>query len=206
MENIKIQVFGSEIFFKLITELDLFKSVTYEKKIDFEDKQSLIIIFVDNIPDHLANKLFGLSLPVIAISQTSDNFKKKIRLNNYSVFLKTPLEIQAFCEITKILLSKFSFFYNSRIKINSYYLNSNQKIIERNNKTLKLTEIEVSLLIFLNNNNGSLKEDILINVWKQHQPLESHAFETCLHRLRKKVFEKFNDEYFIKQKNQKYFL
>jgi DNA-binding response OmpR family regulator len=56
--------------------------------------------------------------------------------------------------------------------------------------------------IFLLNN----KDYLIKNVWKRSSELESHAFETHLHRLRKKINKFFKDKEFIIEKNSLYYL
>ena len=70
----------------------------------------------------------------------------------------------------------------------------------------KLTEKELELIIALNKNNGLKKSFLLSNIWKHNSDLDSHAFETNLHRLRKKIYNTFKDKNFIIEKNSLYFL
>jgi DNA-binding response OmpR family regulator len=76
----------------------------------------------------------------------------------------------------------------------------------KNRIRTKLTEKELELILTLNNNNGLEKSFLLKNVWKRSSDLESHAFETHLHRLRKKIDKFFKDKKFIIEKNSLYYL
>ena len=58
----------------------------------------------------------------------------------------------------------------------------------------------------LNKNNGVEKSFLLKNIWNHNSDLESHAFETHLHRLRKKINKFFKDNKFIIEKNSLYYL
>jgi DNA-binding response OmpR family regulator len=58
----------------------------------------------------------------------------------------------------------------------------------------------------LNNNNGLNKSYLLKSIWKHGLDLETHAFETHLHRLRKKINKYFKDKNFIVEKNSLYYL
>ena len=53
---------------------------------------------------------------------------------------------------------------------------------------------------------GLEKSFLINNVWKRSSNLESHAFETHLHRLRKKINKFFKDKEFIIEKNSLYYL
>jgi DNA-binding response OmpR family regulator len=70
----------------------------------------------------------------------------------------------------------------------------------------KLTEKELELILALNNKNGLDKSFLLKNIWNHNSNLESHAFETHLHRLRKKINNIFEDNKFIIEKNSRYYL
>ena len=76
----------------------------------------------------------------------------------------------------------------------------------KNGIKTKLTEKELELILILNKNNGLKKSFLLNNIWKRSSDLESHAFETHLHRLRKKINKIFRDEKFILEKNSLYYL
>ena len=76
----------------------------------------------------------------------------------------------------------------------------------KNRVQTKLTEKELELILTLNNNNGLDKSFLLKNIWNRSSDLESHAFETHLHRLRKKIDKFFNDKKFILEKNSLYYL
>ena len=55
-------------------------------------------------------------------------------------------------------------------------------------------------------NNGLTKSSLLKKIWNHNSDLESHAFETHLHRLRKKIKKYFNDKKFIIENNSHYYL
>jgi DNA-binding response OmpR family regulator len=76
----------------------------------------------------------------------------------------------------------------------------------KNGVKIKLTEKELELILALNNNNGLEKSFLLKNIWNRSSDLESHAFETHLHRLRKKINKFFKDNKFIIEKNSLYYL
>jgi DNA-binding response OmpR family regulator len=117
-----------------------------------------------------------------------------------------PVEILTFKEILNILLTKYQFFKKSKIVINDYEIDSNQRVIIKSKIKVKLTEKELELILALNNNNGLEKSFLLKSVWNRSSDLESHAFETHLHRLRKKINKFFKDNKFIIEKNSLYYL
>jgi DNA-binding response OmpR family regulator len=116
------------------------------------------------------------------------------------------MEVLSFREILNILLTKYHFFKKSKIIINDYEIDSNQRIITKSKIKVKLTEKELELILVLNKNNGLEKSFLLKSVWNRNSDLESHAFETHLHRLRKKINKFFKDNKFIIEKNSLYYL
>jgi DNA-binding response OmpR family regulator len=105
-----------------------------------------------------------------------------------------------------ILITKHSFFKQSKIIVNNYEIDSNQRVIIKKDIQVKLTEKELQLILILNDNNGLDKSFLLRQIWNRSSDLESHAFETHLHRLRKKINKFFKDTNFITEKNSKYYL
>ena len=74
----------------------------------------------------------------------------------------------------------------------------NSRIISNNEKDLKLTEREIEIILFLNNQDKPQKiETLQKEVWGYSANLETHTVETHIYRLRKKINEKFNDENFL---------
>ena len=132
--------------------------------------------------------------------------KNKLSLLEFHVSLFVPIEILSFREILNILVTKYNFFKKSKIIINGYEIDSNQRIIIKNGIKTKLTEKELDLILALNQSKGLEKSFLIKNVWKRSSELESHAFETHLHRLRKKINNVFKDNKFIVEKNSKYYL
>jgi len=123
------------------------------------------------------------------------------------VLLLIPIEVLSFKEILNILITKYNFFKKSKIIINDYEIDSNQRVIIRNNIKVKLTEKELELILILNNHNNGLDKSFLLkNIWNRSSDLDSHAFETHLHRLRKKINKFFKDNKFIIEKNSLYYL
>jgi hypothetical protein len=209
MSNIHLHIIGSESFCNLLTELDFNYSISYDKNITNNNKKDPIvrIIFVEKLQLKEIKKYILENFPTIFLFNDR-NFLKKNKLNllEFHVSLMLPIELLSFREILNILLTKYNFFKKSKIIINGYEIDSNQRVIMKNGIKTKLTEKELKLILALNNNNGSQKSFLLKNVWNHSSDLESHAFETHLHRLRKKVDKFFKDKKFILEKNSLYYL
>jgi len=208
MNNIHLHILGSKSFPALLNELDLNYTITSDTNLKYNHKDLLIrIVFVEKLKLVEIKKYFNENVPTIFLLNNKDFLlKNKLRLLEFHVSLFIPIEILSFREILNILITKYNFFKKSKIIINGYEIDSNQRIIIKNGTKTKLTEKELELILALNQSNGLGKSFLIHNVWKRSSDLESHAFETHLHRLRKKINKFFKDKEFIIEKNSLYYL
>ena len=208
MNNIHLHIIGSKSFPILLDELDLNYTITPCEDPKQSSKNLLIrIIFVEKLKLTEIKGYFNENVPTIFLLSNRDFLlKNKLHLLEFHVSLFTPIEILSFREILNILITKYNFFKKSKININGYEIDSNQRIISRNGIKTKLTEKELELILALNQKKGLEKSFLINNVWKRSSDLESHAFETHLHRLRKKINKFFKDKKFIIEKNSLYYL
>jgi DNA-binding response OmpR family regulator len=208
MNNIHLHIIGSKSFVVLLNELDLNYTITSDINVKYNYKDLLIrIVFVEKLKLGEIKKYFNENIPTIFLLNNRDFLlKNKLRLLEFHVSLFFPIEILSFREILNILVSKYNFFKKSKITIGGYEIDSNQRIIIKNGIKTKLTEKEMELILALNQNKGLEKSFLIHNVWKRSSDLESHAFETHLHRLRKKINRFFKDKKFIIEKNSLYYL
>jgi DNA-binding response OmpR family regulator len=208
MNNIHLRIIGSDSFSSLLNELDLNYKISLDSDTESNADNLLVrIIFAENVQLIKLKKLFYDNVPTIFLLKNK-NFliKNKLRLLDFHVCLILPVEILSLKEIINILLTKYNFFKKSKIVINNYEIDSNQRIIIKDGIKTKLTEKELELILTLNKNNGLKKSFLLKKIWNHNSDLESHAFETHLHRLRKKIDKFFKDKKFIIEKNSSYFL
>jgi DNA-binding response OmpR family regulator len=208
MNNIHLHIIGSKSFSDLLNELDFNYIISSDKNLKDDNNDLLVrIIFVERLQLVEVKKLFLENIPTIFLLNNKDFLKKnKLTLLDFHIFLSTPIEILSFKEILNILLTKYHFFKKSKIIINDYEIDSNQRVITKNKIKVKLTEKELELILVLKKNNGLEKSFLLKNIWNRSSDLESHAFETHLHRLRKKINKFFKDSKFIVEKNSLYYL
>ena len=208
MNNVHLHIIGSKFFPILLNELDLNYKISSDVNLKYNHKDLLIrIIFVENLKQAEIKKYFNENIPTIFLLNNKDFLiKNKQRTLEFHVSLLIPIEILSFREILNILVTKYNFFKKSKIIINDYEIDSNQRIIMKDGIKTKLTERELELILALNKNKGLDKSFLINNVWKRSSDLESHAFETHLHRLRKKINKFFKDKEFITEKNSLYYL
>ena len=211
MNNIHLYIYGSKVFLNIIKELNLGYNLSTKEEINLNKKNNLEFIVRIIFPEELkligVKKFFTENIPTIFfLKDKSYLLKNKLSLLNFHQNLSLPVDMLSFREILNILITKYSFFKKSKITINNYEIDSNQRIITREGTKVKLTEKELELILFLNNHSGLDKSLLLKKVWNHNSELETHAFETHLHRLRKKIERFFKDKKFIIEKNSLYYL
>jgi len=208
MSNIHLSILGSIPFLNILNELDFKNALISNKQLNYSDKKIFIkILFPENLKINEVKKYLLQNEPTILILSNKEYIKKNnLRLLNFHASLEFPIEILSFKEILNILITKYNFFNKSKIIIKDYEIDSNQRSISNQKIKVKLTEKELELILALNNNNGLNKSFLLKSIWKHSLDLDTHAFETHLHRLRKKIYKYFNDKNFIVEKNSLYYL
>jgi len=208
MNNIHLSILGSAPFINILNELEFSNSLNPDSKLNHNNKKILVkILFAENLKIKEVRNCLLKNEPVFLFFNDKDYIKKNsLKLLNLHVALELPIEILSFKEILNILITKYNFFTKSKIIIKDYEIDSNERSIAKQKVKVKLTEKELDLILALNNHNGLNKSFLLKNVWKHSLDLDTHAFETHLHRLRKKINKYFKDNNFIIEKNSLYYL
>jgi len=208
MNNIYLSILGSTSFSELLNELQFNNILSTNNHSKNSDSKILVkIIFVESFKISEVKNHILSNEPIILLLNNKNYIKKNnLNLLDFHVSLGLPIEILSFKEILNILITKYNFFKKSKITIKDYEVDSNERSISKQKVKVKLTEKELELILALNNNNGLNKSYLLKSIWKHSLDLETHAFETQLHRLRKKINKYFNDRNFIVEKNSLYYL
>jgi hypothetical protein len=208
MNNIHLSILGSTPFVNILNELEFNNILNSNNQVNRNGKKILIkILFAENLKIKEVKNYLLKNEPVFLFLNHKDYIKKNsLKLLDFHVSLELPIEILPFKEILNILITKYNFFKKSKIIIKDYEIDSNERSITKEKVKVKLTEKELDLILALNNSNGLNKSFLLKSIWKHSFDLDTHAFETHLHRLRKKINKYFKDENFIVEKNSLYYL
>ncbi len=186
------------INFNLLYEiLDEFKENLPFKIAKFENKAD----FINDI-----NLNVNTSLIISKIDQKL-LLNKNITQKNFLNFKEFPLPLNKLLELINIKLLKLKFINQSKINIKGYELNLNSKFFSNGYLNLKLTEKEIEIILYLNNQkkkHGVI--DLQKNIWGYSMDLETHTVETHIYRLRKKISNMFKDENFILSHKNGYFI
>jgi hypothetical protein len=211
MSNINLYIYGSKVFLNIINELNLNYNISLENNVNFDKKNqfnsTVRVVFPEKLKLIEVKKYFIENTPTIFFLKDRNYFlKNKLTLLNFHQKLFLPIDIISFREILNILITKYNFFKKSKINVNDYEIDSNQRFIAKQGIKVKLTEKELELILLLNNHSGLDKSLLLKKIWNHNLELETHAFETHLHRLRKKIERYFKDKKFIIEKDSLYYL
>ena len=208
MNNIHLSILGSLAFLDILNELEFNNILNQNNISNHRDKKILVkVLFAENLKIKEVKNSLLKNEPTILFLNHKDYVKKNnLKLLDFHVSLELPIEILSFKEILNILITKYNFFKKSKIIIKNYEIDSNERSITKRKVKVKLTEKELELILALNNSNGLNKSYLLKSIWKHSLDLDTHVFETQLHRLRKKINKYFNDKNFIVEKNSLYYL
>jgi len=152
-----------------------------------------------------SGKINNYNFPSILVTKSMDNANNLSNILNEEI--KAPFRILNFKEKIISVIAKNEFKKNSLINLNGYTINKNERKIKKNNLELQLSEKEVDVLVLFSENKNPIKRDLVLKkVWNYSRETETHTVETHIHRLRKKILEKFNDNDFIKNNKNGYFI
>ena len=188
-----IIIFEFDSLYKILSEIknNLPFKINNLKKL--ESKDSNFVEYSLVITNYI-NKNFLLEER--KIDKNKILFLTKEKKNNQHITY--PIQIKNLIEKINIKLIKQKYNNQSYLKVSNYILNLNSRIISKNNNSLKLTEKEINIILFLNDHKNPQKVSILQNqVWGYLSELETHTVETHIYRLRKKINDHFNDSNFI---------
>ena len=212
MSNRTISIFGNKIFLEIINEIKLFSEFTIKYYEDFdlcikdaENHKFLVIFFIDEKQKNFIEEDKKHNFPLLLINHSQ--FNKNNSISDLKEYLNLPFTIFDFEKKIISLLAKSEYKKNSLIKLNDYVIDKNERKIKKNNLELQLSEKEINFLILFSNNKKPISKNLdLKNVWNYSSESETHTVETHIHRLRKKILEKFGDKNFIKNNNKGYFI
>ena len=212
MNSFTISIFGNKIFLEILNELKLFSNfkIAYYEDFDLLIKNStnenqLFVLFINESNKKLFDKDKILNHPSIYIAESS--IKRNKYSSDLSEQLNQPFSIIEFEQKITTLIAKNEFKKNSLIYLNEYIIDKNERKIKKNDLELQLSEKEINFLILFSKNKDPISKNLVLkNVWNYSAESETHTVETHIHRLRKKIMEKFNDKNFIKNNSKGYYI
>ena len=188
MQNVIIINYNSlyEIFDDLKENLP-FKTIKFKNEDDF-------------LKDNSLDKRKSL---IILNKKTKLLFNHGLHESNILYLNDLPLSFEKLLEKININLIKLRYSLQSKIIIKDFQLDINSKHLSKLGITLKLTEKEIEIILYLNKKKINCDiADLQKNIWGYSTNIETHTVETHIYRLRKKIDKVFKDKKFIiSQKN-----
>ena len=210
MYDLTISIFGSKILFEILNETKVFLkykvkfSDNFNKYVE-EKNDQLGIFFLDNKNINFYNNIKKVNFPILTVFDNS--IPKELLLSGAKHSLSMPFSIFELQKKVTLTFAKHEFKKNSLIYLNDYLIDKNERKIKKNDLELQLSEKEVNFLILFSKSKEPITRHLVLqNVWNYSSKSETHTVETHIHRLRKKILEKFNDNNFIKNNNKGYYI
>jgi len=180
----------------------------YEILNEIKENLSFKITKFENEDDFRKNKNFDeKNILIISNSKNKLILNQNISEKNLLIFDFLPLAINKIIELINLKLIKLKFNNQSKINIKNYELNLNSKFFSKEGLSIKLTEKEIEIILYLYQNKTKHNVmDLQKNIWHYSSDMETHTVETHVYRLRKKISDRFKDENFILSEKNGYFI
>ena len=188
------------------------------------NKQSILIFklpelfkILNELKDHLDFNIFSFDEKKELLNLDKKKFDNYLILTNpqneiedekFQLILnKLPDSINSIVEKINVGLLKQKYYEQSDVLIGKYSIDINARSIKNVHQSLKLTQREIQIILFLNESNSPQNvENLQKKVWGHNSNLETHTVETHIYRLRKKISDKFSDNEIIISDKKGYFL
>jgi len=187
MNKQSVLIFKLPELFKILNEL---KDNLDFNIYNFTEKQELLNLNKNKYENYLV------------LTDTTNQIKdEKFQL----ILNKLPDSVYSIIEKINVSLLKQKYSEQSDIIIGKYSIDINSRSIKNTNETLKLTQREIQIILFLRQSKSPQNiENLQKKVWGHNSNLETHTVETHIYRLRKKISEKFKDYNFINSTKKGY--
>jgi len=176
----------------------------YEIFDDLKENLPFNIIKFKNEDDFFKdNSLDKRKSLIILNKKTKLLFNHGLHESNILYLNDLPLSFEKLLEKININLIKLRYSLQSKINIKDFQLDINSKYLSKFGLTLKLTEKEIEIILYLNKKKINCDiADLQKSIWGYSANIETHTVETHIYRLRKKIDKVFKDKKFIvSQKN-----
>ena len=194
MVNQKLYIINLSNFYDVISEL---KDHIGYKLFNFENKE----IFFDKYK----SESISTENSILVVNENEfDFFVKNINENQIIIF-KPPVSIFKFIENLNVRFIKKKYQDQSNVNVKEFSLDINSRELKKGKSSLKLTEREADMILFLNNSKKPVNVETLEKeIWKHSSELETHTVETHIYRLRKKIKAEFGNDDLIKSNKNGY--
>ena len=194
MVNQKLYIINLSNFYDVINELK--EHIGY-KILKFDSKE----IFFDKFK----SKTVSIENSILVVHEEDYNFFVKHVKEDQIITFKPPVNFFTFIENLNVRFIQKKYQEQSNINVKDFFLDVNSRELKKNKLTLKLTEREIDMILYLNNSKGPVSVETLEKeIWQHSSDLETHTVETHIYRLRKKIKAEFGNDDLIKSDKDGY--
>ena len=131
MDTINLIILGSKNFADMLNELEFNNILNSNNQIiHYDKKTSVKILFTENLKIKDVKNFLLKNEPIVLFLNQKEYLKKNnLKLLEFHISLKLPIEILSFKEILNILITKYNFFKKSKIMIKDYEIDCNERFI-----------------------------------------------------------------------------
>ena len=196
MVNQNLYIINLSNFYDIISELK--EHIGYEIS-KFDNKE----IFFDK---YKSQSISTENSILIVHEKEYDFFVKNIN-EDQIIKLKPPVNIFTFIENLNVKFIQKKYQVQSNVSVKDFFLDINSRELKKDKFSLKLTERETDMILYLNNSRKPVNVETLEKeIWQHSSDLETHTVETHIYRLRKKIKAKFGNDDLIKSDKDGYII
>ena len=194
MVNQKLYIINLSNFYDIISELK--EHISYEIS-KFDNKE----IFFDKYK----SESISIENSILVVHEKEYNFFVKNINEDQIIKFKPPVNIFTFIENLNVRFIQRKYQDQSSVNVKDFFLDINSRELKKGKLSLKLTERETDMILFLNNSKKPVNVETLEKeIWHHSSELETHTVETHIYRLRKKIKAEFKNGELIKSNKDGY--
>ena len=196
MVNQKLYIINLSNFYDIIIELK--DHIGYEIS-KFDNKE----IFFDKYK----SQSISIENSILVVHEKEYNFFVKNINKDQIIKFKPPVNIFTFIENLNVRFIQKKYQDQSNVNVKDFFLDINSRELKKGKSSLKLTERETDMILFLNNSKKPVNVETLEKeIWQHSSDLETHTVETHIYRLRKKIKTEFGNDDLIKSDKDGYII
>ena len=196
MVNQKLYIINLSNFYDIINELKEHIGFEISK---FDSKE----IFFDKYK----SKSISTENSIMVVHEKEYNFFVKNINEDQIIKLKPPVNIFTFIENLNVKFIQKKYQDQSNVSVKDFSLDINSRELKKDKLSLKLTERETDMILYLNNSRKPINVETLEKeIWQHSSDLETHTVETHIYRLRKKIKAEFGKDDLIKSDKDGYII
>jgi len=196
MLNQKLYIINLSNFYDIISELKDYidyKISKFDSKEIFFDKYKSGNISIEN--------------SILVVHEKEFNFFIKDINEDQIIQFIPPVNIFTFIENLNVRFIQKKYLDQSNVNVKDFFLDINSRELKKGKSSLKLTERETDMILFLNNSKKPVNVETLEKeIWQHSSELETHTVETHVYRLRKKIKAEFGNDDLIKSSKNGYII